>query len=216
MSIGLGPPETLADLVERLGDIPAARIRLTPPPGLATEADLLAHMEAPRKSICELIDGVLVEKPMGLRESGLASWLIVLLGAFIYPRNLGILTGEQGALRLLAGRVRIPDVAFTSWERIPGHVWPTELIPDLAPDLAIEILSESNTPGEMTRKRQDYFRAGVQLVWELDPSARTVAVYTAPDNPRILGESDQLDGGNVLVNFVVPVRDIFAELDRHR
>src|SRR5262249_8918228 len=61
--------ETLADLVDRLGEIPLERIRLHPPPGEATEEDLIAALEAPRKRICELVDGVLVEKPMGTREA---------------------------------------------------------------------------------------------------------------------------------------------------
>src|SRR5215468_1891250 len=69
--------DNLAELVEQLGDIPLERIRMRPPPGTATEADVLAALEAPRKRICELIDGVLVEKPMGYTESILASYLIV-------------------------------------------------------------------------------------------------------------------------------------------
>jgi hypothetical protein len=63
------PDESLADLVERLGGIPLDRIRMRPPPGTATEEDVLAALEAPRKRICELIDGVLVEKAMGYSES---------------------------------------------------------------------------------------------------------------------------------------------------
>jgi Uma2 family endonuclease len=214
MSPILAPPETLADLMHRLGDIPAERVRMQPLPGLATEADVLANAAAPRKRICELIDGVLVEKPMGFRESGLASWIMTLLGGFIYPRNLGILTGEQGAMRLFAGRVRIPDVAFISWGRTPGGCWPEEPIPDLAPDLAVEILSPSNTVAEMDLKRQDYFRSGVLLVWEIDPTARTVEVYTMPGHPLVLRETDLLDGGAVLPGFTLSVRDLFAELDR--
>ena len=216
MSSVLEPAETLADLLERLGHIPAERIRLRPPPGLATEADVLANASAPRKRICELIDGVLVEKAMGFRESGLASWLIVLLGGFVYPRNLGILSGEQGALRLFAGRIRIPDVAFISWDRIPGHRWPIEPIPDLSPDLAIEILSPNNTAGEMLLKRQDYLRSGVALVWEIDPAARTVSVYSTPNNPVILREADLLEGGMVQPGFALALRELFAELDRHK
>ena len=72
---------------------------------------------------------------------------------------------------LFRGLVRIPDVAFTSWERLPGRRVPPEPIPELAPDLAVEVLSQSNTEAEMTRKRGEYFAAGVRLVWLVDPDA---------------------------------------------
>lgn len=206
--------DNLAELVEWLGGIPLERIRFHPPPGTATEADVIAAMEAPRKRLCELIDGVLVEKAVGFTESVLACQLIHLLMAFVQSRNLGLVTSPDGTVRLWAGRVRIPDVAFTSWDRMPGRRRPPEPIPDLAPDLAVEILSASNTPAEMVRKRADYFAAGVQLVWIIDPVARTLSVFTSPDAVTVLAESDTVDGGSVLPGFALPLRKLFAELDR--
>src|SRR5262249_685554 len=150
---------------------------------------------------------------MGYSESVLASYLIVLLDTFVRPRNLGLVTAPDGTVRLWAGRVRIPDIAFFSWDRLPGRRRPREPIPPLAPDLAAGILSRGNTPAEMHRKREDYFAVGVRLVWEVDPEARTVHVYTAPDTATVLTESDTLDGGAVLTGFVLPLRDLFAELD---
>jgi Uma2 family endonuclease len=213
----LSPPakviETLADLLERLGGISPARVRFRPAPGTATEDDVLA-VEAKEGKLCELVEGVLVEKAMGFPESILAVYLIEVLNAFVRPRNLGLVTAPDGTLRLTAGLVRIPDVSFTSWDRMPGRRRPTKPIPHLAPDLAVEVLSESNTPGEMARKRQEYFTAGVSLVWEADPANRTVAVYTTPTQFTVLDENDTLDGGAVLPGFTLPVRDWFAELDR--
>ena len=210
-----GLPETVAELIERLGHIPPERIRLQPPPGTATEADVLAALEAPRKRLCELIDGVLVEKPMGYTESVLASLLIELLNAFVRSRNLGLVTAPDGTIRLWAGRVRIPDVAFFSWDRLPGRRLPDEPIPTLSPDLAVEVLSRSNTPAEMRLKRQDYFTANVRLVWEIDPEARTITVYTTIDLPAaVLTAGDTLDGGAMLPGFTLPLRELFAELDR--
>ncbi len=207
--------ETLADLLERLGGVPLDRIRFRPSPGTATEADVLAALEAPRKRLCELVEGVLVEKAMGYRESALAGILLGILNAFVVPGNLGIVTGADGIVRLFVGLVRIPDVAFTSWDRLPNRRRPAAPVPALAPDLAVEVLSRSNTPAEMARKRQDYFAAGVRLVWQIDPDARTVAVYSAPEPPTVLAEADTLDGGAVLPGFMLPLRDLFAELDRH-
>lgn len=209
------PLDNLAELLEQLGNIPLDRIRMQPPPGMATEADVLAALEAPRKRICELIDGVLVEKAMGYTESVLATYLIELLNAFVRPRNLGLVTSPDGTVRLWAGRVRIPDVAFFSWDRLPGRQRPREPIPTLAPDLAVEVLSRSNTAQEMRRKRQDYFSAGVRLVWELDPEARAIHVYTTVEPAdAVLTEGDTLDGGPVLPGFAIPVRELMAELDR--
>lgn len=205
--------ETLADLLAQLGDIAPERVRLRPPPGTATEKDVLeVHNRVGR--VCELVDGVLVEKAMGFRESFLAIALGAILWGFVKPRRLGVVTGEAGMMRLASGLVRIPDVAFVSWERFPDRRLPTEPIPDLAPDLAVEVLSPSNTPREMARKRQEYFAAGVRLVWLVDPATRTVGVYTAPESPTQLREHDTLDGGVVLPGFTLPLQELFAELDR--
>jgi Uma2 family endonuclease len=67
----------------------------------------------------------------------------------------------------------------------------------------------------MILKRQDYFAAGVELVWEIDPETRTIDVYTSTTNVRTLTVADTLDGGAVLPGFEVAVGDVFAELDRH-
>jgi Uma2 family endonuclease len=112
--------ETLADLLDRLGGVPLNRVRFHPSPGTATEKDVL---EAERKEnrLCELIDGVLVEKPMAYRESFLAVAIASILRSYVDPRNLGLVTGADGMVRLFPGLVRIPDVAFASWDRIPGR-----------------------------------------------------------------------------------------------
>jgi Uma2 family endonuclease len=216
MATVLTPPatmDTLADLVEQLGDIPLARIRVRPPPGTATEQDVL-DLYRREKRLCELVDGVLVEKAMGFRESCLAGVLLGCLRLSVVPRNAGLVSGEAGMMRLFPGLVRIPDVAFIAWDRIPGRRMPTEPIPDLVPDLAVEVLSTSNTPREMARKCQEYFDAGVRVVWLVDPEARTVAVYTAPDQYTLYDATQTLDGGDVLPGFALALGDLFAELDR--
>src|SRR6266481_824184 len=103
----LAPPtvETVADLLESLGDIPPERIRMRPPPGTATEDDVIA-VHASEKRLCELVDGTLVEKPMGYEESRLAVELIVTLGVFLRQHDFGTVAGEAGMMRLLTGLVR--------------------------------------------------------------------------------------------------------------
>jgi Uma2 family endonuclease len=213
MSIAaLAPPaiETVADLLESLGDIPPERVRMHPSPGTATEDDVLAA-HAFDKRLCELVEGVLVEKPMGYDESRFAIELAYLLTGFLRQHDLGVASGADGMLRLRPGLVRIPDVAFVSWERLPAEYGQ---IPPVAPDLAVEVLSSSNTPKEMQRKLREYFNAKTRLVWYFDLRARTVTVYTAPDQFTVLNESETLDGGDVLPGFSVPLRDLFERASR--
>lgn len=202
---------TMGELLEHLGGIDPARVRLRPEPGTATEKDLLALAREPRRY--ELIDGVLVEKPMSQLASFLACELIFLLRSFLSRHDLGFLTGPDGARRLLAGLVRIPDVSFVRWERVPRRgVVPDEPISGLFPDLAVEVLSPSNTPGEMRGKLKEYFLAGTKCVWVLDPMARSVTVYEAPDRPHLVGEDGALTGGALLPGFEMTLRELFARV----
>ena len=204
---------TVADLLERLDGIPAERVRFYPIPGTATVNDVI-DIEAREKRLCELVDGVLVEKPMGIRESILAMRLVMRLGAFVEARRLGVIAGEAGMLQLRLALVRMPDVAFISWGRLPGGRVPAEPAPLIAPDLAVEILSPSNTKREMARKLSEYFEAGTRLVWYVDPDPRTVAIFTQPgDPPRMLTQDETLDGAEVLAGFSLPLKDLFGALD---
>jgi Uma2 family endonuclease len=213
MSLAIIAPvtiETVADLLESLGDIPPERIRMRPPPGTATEDDVLT-VRASEKRLCELVDGVLVEKPTRYDESRLAAELIYSLVDFLRRHNLGTAAGADGMMRLFTGLVRIPDVSFVRWEHLPESYG---AIPPIAPDLAVEVLSESNTPKEMERKLREYFEAGTQLVWYVDPRSRTVTVYTSPDQLIVLDESQTLDGGTVLPGLEIPLRELFDRASR--
>jgi Uma2 family endonuclease len=202
---------TLADLLEHLGGISPQRIRLRPAPGMADERHLMAIRKHEAR-LYELLEGVLVEKILGYEESSLACELIFYLKHFLHEHDLGNVAGADGALRLMRGLVRIPDVSFISWDRLPDRRLPEERLPDLTPDLAVEILSEGNTPGEMDRKLRDYFFAGTRLVWYVDPQRRTVRIYTSPDQCIELSERQTLDGGAVLPGFSLPLTQLFAGL----
>ncbi len=186
--------------------IPVHRVLLHPTPGTATEADAIAlHDHGDR--LCELIDGILVEKTMGANESSLAARLIYLLMCFTEPRQLGSVLAPACMIRLTPGQVRMPDVAYYARERLPGGVIPDLAILDIIPDLAVEILSPSNTKREMSRKLREYFAAGVALVWYADPRKREVIVYEAADRPIVLDHAATLDGGAVLPGFALLVGD---------
>ena len=150
---------------------------------------------------------------MGLSESMIAGQVLIEIGVFARKQDLGMPAGADGTVRLLKGLVRIPDVSFFSWEKLPGRVLPSEPIADLFPDLAVEVLSEHNTPEEMERKLREYFLAGVRLVWMIDPRKRTAEVYTSPDAPAgVLDESQSHDGGKVLPGFTLSLAELFARL----
>ncbi len=204
---------TLGELVARLGGVPLDRIRSEPPLGTATEQDVV-DAEAIDNRLCELVDGVLVEKAMGYIESILAGALMTFLRAHVIPRNLGVISGPDGMMRLFPGLVRIPDVAYASWDRFPDRQLPRDPVPDLYPDLAVEIISRTNTPAEMQRKRREYFKAGVQLVWIVQPEQRVVTVFTSADDSTDLDVTQALDGGDVLPGLRISVAELFSELDR--
>jgi Uma2 family endonuclease len=206
---------TVADLLAELGGIGPDRVIMTPPPGTATEADVIALARAPRKRLCELIDGTLVDKAVGFRESVVGAYLGCDLFRAAALASAGIVLGAGAAVRLWPGRVRIPDGAYYSWDRLPGRRIPDEPIPEIAPDLAFDVIKTGNTAPELDRKRSDYFRAGVRLAWQIDVRARTVAVYTSPASPIELRGADVLDAAPVLPHFRRPLAELFAILDRH-
>jgi len=204
---------TLSDLHRQLGGVPLERIRAVPPPGTATVEDAVKS-ELGGRIVCELVDGILVEKTMGYFESRLAAVLIHLIEGFLDSRNLGIVAGADGMLRIFPDQVRIPDVSFICWEQFPDRKLPEEPAPSIAPDLAVEILSKGNTPAEMDRKLRDYFAAGVRLVWYIDPPTRSARVYSAVDECTKIDESGTLTGGEVLPGFELPLAELFARAER--
>jgi Uma2 family endonuclease len=199
---------TVADLNRRFGPIPFERIRQNPPPGCGTVDDVV-RLNDHEDRLYELVDGILVEKTVGLEESLIAGNIITHLNNFVRPQGLGLIAGEGGTLQLDINLVRIPDVSFISWDRVPGGEVPTEPVPLLVPDLAVEVISRNNTRKEMEEKLQEYFEKGVRLVWYVRPRARVVEIYTAPDNFTRLTASMQLDGGDVLPGFSVQVSALF-------
>ncbi len=205
-------PEKISDLLHQLGDIPYTRLRLSPRFGNARESDVVELLE--RENIpCELVDGYLVEKVMSHPESCLASNLITDLTNFLRGKRLGVVSGEAGLMRILPKVIRIPDVAFVSYGRLPGKKYPSDAISPVAPNLAVEILSKGNSKAEMARKRKEYFSSGVELYWEIDPKKRIVDVYTAEDQMDRLISSDTLTGGTVLPGFKLPLATFFAYMD---
>lgn len=114
---------TAVDLVERFGAIPLHRVVQDPPPGNATEQDVI-DLDDHEDRLCELVDGALVEKTVGAYESYLTVHLIELLGAYVRKHKLGIVLGEGGMMRLAPGWS-----AFPMFLSFPGTGYPATVCP---------------------------------------------------------------------------------------
>ena len=99
---------------------------------------------------------------------------------------------------------------------MPGGKVPEERVPELVPDLAVEVLSEGNTYAEMARKRREYFHAGVRQVWMIDIEERTVAVYSDITKYELFDETQSLSGSDILPGLEISLSTLFGELDRTR
>ncbi len=159
------------------------------------------------------MEGVLLEKAVGYNESNLALFLGGLLNAFVIPRNLGLVTGPDGTVELTTNLIE-----SRMWPSPVGiDTWPTASCCSCSParsNLAVEVLSSSNTPGEMAVKRQDYFAAVCSWCGKLILGYEPFFVYTSPLNRQRSGPTDTLDGGIVLPGFTLTVQELFSELDR--
>jgi Uma2 family endonuclease len=160
---------------------------------------------------CELIDGVLIEMPpANAWHGGVAGTITVLLGSYARPLGLGRVLVECGViLRRNPDTVRAADVSFVKSERIPTGGLP-ETFWDVVPDIAVEIVSPTNTTSEMQSKIRDWIDSGVSLVWVIHPRDRTVTVVRSLLDREELTEDDNLDGGSILPGFTCRVADLFA------
>ena len=208
------PDSTLADVQERLGGIPAARIRLHPFPGTATIRDL-KRLDGRTRGTCELINGVIVEKQMGWYESLVASVLNEILAPHVRTHRLGIVLAADGVLRLFPKQARAPDVSFIS-KRSLAKYKPSrsDPIPTLIPDLAVEVLSKSNTPNEIELKLNQYFTSGVQLAWVIDPKRRTATIHSSLTEQSTIDLDGVLNGGHVVPGFRISLRELFDLADQ--
>jgi Uma2 family endonuclease len=206
----------MAAVVETSAPETLERIRMKPAPGTATVKDVIAALEAPRKRICESIDGVLVEKVIGARESIYAVKLREFLALYVNgaDEDLGLFLGADGTLEMMPHLVRIPDLSFVSWDRVSADEWPDEPVPNLVPDLAVEVISRGNTKGEMTRKLRDYFEAGVIEVWYVYRKTQSIEVSSSTTKLRRFFKEGTLTGSAVFPGFSLPLSRLFASTRR--
>jgi Uma2 family endonuclease len=164
-------------------------------------------------ALYEFVGGKWKETPrMGALASILASILDRRIGIFAEQNALGLSMTETLFRLAPEGPARRPDVAFVSFDRwpyrepLPGDPVAIEVVPDLA----VEMVGPATTFSDVVDKVRDYFFAGAQLVWVVLPLQKQVYVYTAPDQIRILGETQELDGGAVMQGFRLSLASLFA------
>ncbi len=164
----------------------------------------------------ELVAGAIRPLTPASGVHGLVCYRIILaVGHYVEANKLGTLFTEQTAfvLKRDPDTVRCPDVAYVARGRLPlrgvGMGWM-----QLAPDLAIEVLSPSDSASEMNAKVQEYLEVGVRLVWVADPRLRTVTVFERGGLVRVRMETDQLDGGVLLSGFHCDVGSLFDGVAR--
>ena len=171
-----------------------------------TPEDLLTMPDGDRY---ELVDGRLVEHNMGAWAVHVASRLMILIGQFDRDQKLGWIFMSDATYQAFPnGRVRKPDLSFIRVGRLPGKRAPIGHI-KVAPDLAVEVISPTDIAYDVDRKVDEYLRAGVRLVWVVNPDVRTVLVYRLDGSIIGLRESDELDGEDAVPGFRCPISDLF-------
>ncbi len=177
--------------------------------GLMTAEELFKMPHGNRRY--ELVKGELIEmSPAGGKHGVIALHLGALLDAFVRGRSLGVVCAAETGFILARNPdiVRAADVSFISKTRIPKKGQPTGYW-ELAPDLAVEVISPSDPASEVQSKVVEYLSAGTRLVWVIDPESRTVTMYRSLANARVLTIKDVLDGADVLPGFSVAVSELF-------
>jgi Uma2 family endonuclease len=166
---------------------------------------------APNLGRCELVRGELVmNSPAGAQHGRVVARITIRLGAFVEERGLGELYGAETGFLIARDpdTVRAPDVAFVCTER--ARLEPRKGYFEVAPDLAVEVLSPDDRAGEVLAKVYAWLDAGCRAVWVVDPESRTVTAYRSRTQITALGPSDQLTGEDVVPGFSIPVADVFA------
>jgi len=161
----------------------------------------------------ELVKGVLqVREPTGFVHGELAVQIGALLLAFARPHKLGRIAVEAGyVVERGPDTVRGPDVSFMRPERAPVGAAAEKFV-EGTPDLAVEIRSPGDRPGEIAEKVAEYLSKGTALVWVIEPRKRFVMVHTPDGITRVLRDGEFVDGGNVLPGFTAPVSELLPDV----
>lgn len=181
---------------------------IDPAQALLTPEDVLALPDA---VAYELDDGRLVERDMSIDSSSVGANLHILVGYYAKSQSLGKTFASDLGLRIFRDRpnkFRRPDVCFYRFSRLRADMKPLGFM-EIPPDLVAEVVSPGDSYYEVDRKVVEYLQAGVQLVWVLNPSIRTVHIYRSDGSFQLLQDHDFLDGEEPLPGFRCQVSELF-------
>ena len=167
----------------------------------------------PDDMLYEVVDGQITEKTVGVRESEIATLLLGFLGSFVPVHRLGKIFGWM-IFRIDTAKdlQRRPDVAFVSHSKWPfNRRVPNVPVWDMVPDLAIEVVSPTNSAVDVQTKVQEYFEAGVSGVWVIYPKQKQVFSYASPTQIQVLQLGEELDGGKLFPGFRLALRALFED-----
>lgn len=160
----------------------------------------------------ELVDGEWVpmtKNPWRHGEIVLAIGFLLKLYAREHP-GWSVSAADPGVkLARNPDRLRGPDVAIVRADRVPVGKGADGWL-DGAPDVAVEVVGDSQSISDMTKKALEYLSAGARMVWIVDADPRRVVLFTPPNQVQILGADDTLDGGEVLPGFQCKVAEMFV------
>lgn len=159
----------------------------------------------------ELVDGQLVRRHMGNLAAWVAAEMATKLTNHVRGQKLGWVFTSDAGYRLDPDRplnVRKPDVSFVRFGRLPGEV-PSETYEELAPDLAVEVVSPTDTARELEEKIEEYLDSGVRQVWVLYPELRTMRVHRPNGIMLLLRNGDEISGEDVVEGFRCILSDVF-------
>jgi Uma2 family endonuclease len=183
------------------------------PPGTEITPEGLSRM--PDGKHFELIDGELVERKMSVLSGLVASRINRILGNHCEENNLGwVLDSEVGyqCFPWKPRQVRRADVSFIALDRYPLKQLSEEGHVSISPDLAIEVISPNDLASELNEKLEEYVKAGVKLIWVVDPENRILQVHR-PDGTSIrLREDHEVSGEDVIPGFRCSVGAFFPVL----
>ena len=149
---------------------------------------------------------------MGAYEELLALTLYDFLANFVSAKSLGRAVHELLFELSPVSRNRRPDVAFVSYERWGKHQHvPRTPAWNVIPDLAVEVVSPTNTMNEIVGKVNEYFTAGVRVVWLVLPEHRQIYVYESAQRVNVLNHDAELTDESILQGFRMPLADFFEE-----
>jgi Uma2 family endonuclease len=160
----------------------------------------------------ELLQGEIIMSPAGSEHGRISVIIVAELERHSRQHRLGLVFDSSTGFRLDFEHCLSPDAAFVVKARLAGMKrLPHGFFPG-APDLAVEVLSPSDTTGHIHEKLTRYFGHGTRLVWVINPAERNALVYRTPEADRLLRVTDALDGDDVLPGFRLPLAELFAEL----